>query len=69
MARIPVERDDTYTIIYNANSHLRYNVRSYFGPVDIERMSISLYSDKGQLLNLNGQDFSIALLIEQVYQY
>lgn len=69
LARVPVEHNIDYGMIYSSSSHLRYSIRNYFGPVDIQRMRVSLFTDKGQLLNLNGQDYSIAFLVEQLYQY
>jgi hypothetical protein len=69
--RIFLERKNgnNFGIIFNASSHLKQLNRTFFGPVDIQRMNISLYNDKGQLMNLNNQDFSFALSIEQLYQY
>lgn len=43
--------------------------RTYFGPVDIERLRIKLLDDKGNILNLNGCDWSIILISENLYQY
>lgn len=43
--------------------------RTYFGPVDVDRMAIRILNDKGQLLNLNGSDWSVTLLAECLYQY
>ena len=48
---------------------LHANERSYFGPVDIERMRVKLMDDKGNLVNLHGVDWSFTLIIEQLYQY
>jgi hypothetical protein len=45
------------------------NTRTYFGPVDIDRMRVRLLDDKGNLVNLNDVDWSFSLLIEQLYQY
>lgn len=42
--------------------------RKYFGPVDISKMKIEVYDDKGNLLNLNGQDWSLTLLSQHEYQ-
>jgi hypothetical protein len=41
--------------------------RLYFGPVNIRRMSVQLLNDKGTLLDLNGQNWSFSLLVEQMY--
>jgi len=45
------------------------NKRIYFGPVNIERMRIKLLDDKGNVLNLNGADWSCTLISENLYQY
>jgi hypothetical protein len=38
--------------------------RIYFGPVDIDRLRITLQDDKGNIINLNGCDWSITLITE-----
>jgi hypothetical protein len=43
--------------------------REYHGPVDIEKLSIKVYDDKGKVLNLNGQDWSMTLLSKHLYKY
>lgn len=43
--------------------------RKYFGPVSIERFRARLVDDKGNLVNLNGRDWSFTLRIKQLYQY
>jgi hypothetical protein len=43
--------------------------REYHGPVDIEKLSIKVYDDKGHILNLNGQDWSMTLLSKHLYKY
>ena len=48
---------------------LEGNTRTYFGPVNIDRMRVRLLDDKGNLVNLNDVDWSFSLLIEQLYQY
>ena len=48
---------------------LQDNKRVYFGPVNLERMHVKLLDDKGNLLNLNGSDWSITLITENLYQY
>lgn len=50
-------------------SQLQGNTRTYFGPVNIDRMRVRLLDDKGNLVNLNDVDWSFSLLIEQLYQY
>ena len=56
---------------------IQVNERIYFGPVDIDRMRIRLITDKGDTLNLNGNDWSfcmiaevtLSILISNVYVY
>lgn len=68
-ARIQTCIKDRYQMLFISNNTLRYNSRSYFGPCDISRMRITIYNDYGQIMNLNGQDFSFMLNIEELYQY
>lgn len=41
--------------------------RNYFGPVNIERLRITLYDEYGRIINLNNMDWSCALMFECVY--
>ena len=50
-------------------SSLQTNMRVYFGPVNIERIRIRLLDDKGNIINLNGIDWSVTLISENLYQY
>jgi hypothetical protein len=57
------------TMISEMSGSLQENIRQYFGPVNIERMKIKLIDDKGNLVNLNGIDWSFTLICECLYQY
>jgi hypothetical protein len=46
---------------------LQNQERTYFGPVNIRKMSIQLLNDKGSLLDLNGANWSFSFLVEQLY--
>lgn len=46
---------------------LQNQMREYFGPVNIQRISVSVYTDRGQLLDLNGGNFTFTVLCEQLY--
>lgn len=48
---------------------LHANLRSYFGPVKIKRMRVTLYDDKGHKLNLNGHNWSFNMNVDMLYQY
>jgi hypothetical protein len=41
--------------------------RSYFGPVDISKMRVTLYDEYGRILDLNNMDWSLALMFECIY--
>ena len=41
--------------------------RNYFGPVNIERLRITLYDEYGRIINLNNMDWSCALMFECMY--
>ena len=43
--------------------------REYFGPVNLQTLSIGLYDDKGSLLGMNGMDWSVSLMVKSIYQY
>jgi len=48
---------------------LQLQMREYFGPVDLSHLNIGLYDDKGNLLGLNGMDWSCTLMVKCIYQY
>ena len=56
-------------LITEFSGPLPLNIRNYFGPVDIERMRVTLYDDKGNVMNLNGADWSFTMISEHLYQY
>lgn len=41
--------------------------RSYFGPVNIKKLHIKLMDEMGRIVDLNNNDFSFSLQIEQLY--
>ena len=41
--------------------------RSYFGPVDIQKMRVTLFDEYGRVVNLNYMDWSMELMFECVY--
>ena len=70
-AMIPLKRGGAKVgdVYVEFGSSLQTNIRVYFGPVNIERMRIRLLDDKGNIVNLNGMDWSITLISENLYQY
>ena len=47
---------------------LQNQERTYFGPVNIQRMTIRLLNDRGDIVDLNGSNWSFSLICEQLYQ-
>ncbi len=47
---------------------LQNQERTYFGPVNLSRMKVKLVSDRGDVVNLNGSNWSFSLICEQLYQ-
>ena len=41
--------------------------REYFGPVDIQRLHISIYDEYGRIIDLNNMDWSFTLSFETLY--
>jgi len=54
--------------ITDSSGPLQNQNRVYFGPVNIRRMTVSLLNDKGDLVDLNGSNWSFSLVCEQLYQ-
>ena len=72
LAIIPVKTSagvPTGSLLVEFSGSLQDNVRTYFGPVNIERMAVKLLDDKGNILNLNGNDWCVTLVAECLYQY
>ena len=72
LAIIPVKSSigvPTGSLLVEFSGSLQDSVRTYFGPVNIDRMAIKLLDDKGNILNLNGNDWCVTLVAECLYQY
>ena len=59
----------TGSLLVEFSGSIQDNIRTYFGPVDIDRMCVKLLDDKGNILNLNGNDWCVTLICECLYQY
>ncbi len=55
--------------IVDYGSTLLFNTRTYFGPVNITRMRVSLQDTWGNTLNLHGNDWSISFIAELLYEF
>jgi len=60
-----LQNGDTYT---EFGGTLQSQERVYFGPVNINRMTVKLISDRGDVVDLNGSDWTFSLIAEQLYQ-
>jgi hypothetical protein len=72
LAIIPVKTSTgvpTGSLLVEFSGSLQDNIRTYFGPVNIDRMAVKLLNDKGNVLNLNGNDWCATLICECLYQY
>jgi hypothetical protein len=66
LARITVSSGHNTNIIENG-SDLVFKKRNYFGPIRLEKLHIRLLDRFGEVIELNGNDFSFALEIEKLY--
>ena len=64
---IPLKDTDTGQTFSSDSGSLQVQERSYFGPVNIKRMSVRLLTDKGNLVDLNNSNWSFSLISEQLY--
>jgi hypothetical protein len=72
LAIIPIKTSvgvPTGSLLVEFSGSLQDSVRTYFGPVNIDRMAVKLLDDKGNVLNLNGNDWCVTLVCECLYQY
>ena len=72
LAILPVKTSITIptgSLLVEFSGSLQDSSRIYFGPVNIERMAVKLLDDKGNILNLNGNDWVFTLVCECLYQY
>lgn len=53
--------------IYNSNGTTHLGIRTFFGPVDIDKFQIKLIDKYGELIDLNKNDFSLTLEVKQIY--
>jgi hypothetical protein len=69
LALIPIKPGNNGKLYVDFSGPLQENKRTYFGPVDLERIKLRVFNDRGQLLNLNGLDWSCTISAELLYQY
>jgi hypothetical protein len=72
LAILPVKTSITIpvgSLLVEFSGSLQDSIRTYFGPVNIDRMNVKLLDDKGNVLNLNGNDWCVTLVCTCLYQY
>ena len=50
------------------SSQMDFRSRTYFGPVDIQKMRVTVFDEFGRVINLNNMDWSMAILFECMYE-
>ena len=68
-AVIPFENKSTIWGITCFTSDKNRFKRKYSGPVNINRLHIKLLDDKGNIMNLNGGEWSFSMMSSHLYQY
>ena len=69
-ALLPIKASgvETGAIYVEFGGTLQQQERVYFGPVNINRLMVKLINDKGDVVDLNGANWSFQLVCEQLYQ-
>jgi hypothetical protein len=69
-ALLPIKASgaDPGSIYVEFGGTLQQQERVYFGPVNVNRLSVKLINDKGDVVDLNGANWSFQLVCEQLYQ-
>jgi hypothetical protein len=63
--RVPAKNGDYYI---EFGGSLQNQERLYFGPVNIRKMTIQLLNDRGDIVDLNGSNWSFSFICEQLYR-
>jgi hypothetical protein len=66
IAVIPVTGNSN-TIVYNSSSDGINKSREYFGPINLNKLSIRMLNQYGEPIDLNGYDYFTILEIQQLY--
>ena len=66
IARIPIQ-DSYFNIIMANELNMVTEPRTYFGPVDIQRLRIQLFDEFGRVLDMNNANYSFCLSFKLMY--
>ena len=67
LARISRTGKGYENVIINKEYEIISEPRIYFGPIDIQRLHISLFDDHGRILHMNESDYSFCLKLIILY--
>jgi len=67
LARISLNNTAPFNVFSENNLNLVTTAREYFGPVNIQNMSVQLLDEYGRVVDLNNMDFSFCLTFTTVY--
>lgn len=65
MAKIPLHHHSQ--TVFNNGSDLLFKTRTYFGPVNLEKLRIRLLNKYGNLFSLNNSNYSLSVEITELY--
>jgi hypothetical protein len=63
---LPIKPGSNGQTFVEYGGSLQNQDRNYYGPVNISKMSVTLMTDRGDVLNLNGANWSFSLISEQL---
>jgi hypothetical protein len=66
LARISLQ-SNIYSILQQNNLNITTTPREYFGPINLQNMTVQLLDEYGRIVDLNNMDFSFCLLLTTVY--
>lgn len=66
IARIPI-KGSSFSLLMENDLSVVSEPRIYFGPVDIQRIRVRLYDDRGNILDMNNANFSFSLVFKILY--
>jgi hypothetical protein len=67
LARISMHGKGYDNVIINDDYTILTEPRTYFGPVDIQKLNITLFDDQGRTLHMNYSDYSFCLKLVVLY--
>jgi len=66
LARISI-KGSYFSLIMENDFNIITEPRRYFGPVDIQRLRIRLYDERGRILSMNNSNYSFCLDFKMIY--